>query len=219
MSLNTILFDFDGTLADTIPGIMATMAAITQNDGLEFSLTKARNLIGQPLAAMGNELVGPERSAEFVNCYFQEFPHHGAKMVRFFPGVESLIEELRGQGFTLGVVTSKRGSSLSHNLKVLRAENLFDLLVTNDKTLRHKPHPEPVEYAMNYLGKFPHECLMVGDTQYDLLAAEGAGVASVGVTWGVETAAQLKESRPTYIADSLAELRRIIYSLAPSQPF
>lgn len=213
MAIDTVLFDFDGTLANTIPGITATLKAMLTTTELNFSLEKATALIGQPLAEMGNILVGPEKSAEFVNAYFREFPEHGACMIQFFPETKTLLQRLKKEDFLTGVVTSKRGTSLAHNLEVLKAQDTFDILVTNDKTIHHKPHPEPVEYALDKLGREPGECVMVGDTQYDILAAAGAGVTSIGVTWGVETRQQLKSSQPTYIVDTMEELGDLICQL------
>ncbi|MDO4541703.1 MAG: HAD-IA family hydrolase [Bacillota bacterium] len=214
MSLKGVLFDFDGTVANTIPGIMATMAGIVRNTDLNFSLNTAGGLIGQPLVEMGNQLVGPEKSADFVNAYFQQYEEYGAKMIEFFPGTRELVEELKEKGILTAVVTSKRGSSLNYNLQILRAEELFDLLVSNDNTIRHKPHPEPVEYALERLGLEKSECCMVGDTRYDILAAQGAGVVSIGVTWGVESREQLSRSNPQYIAEDVPELASILYGIS-----
>ena len=97
MSNQTILFDFDGTLANTIPGILATLEATKQQMKVDFSLSLAQSLIGKPLVNMAPSLVGEERVGEFVNTYLEQFPAIGGEMVEFFPGVEPLIKALRNK--------------------------------------------------------------------------------------------------------------------------
>lgn len=207
MPLSAVLFDFDGTLANTIPGIMATMEGMVNNTSLDFSLAKAKALIGRPLVEMGVELVGQDKSSDFLNAYFEQYQHLGAKMIEFFPGVRELVMDIRSHGILTAVVTSKRSKSLNYNLEVLKAGELFDLLVSNDRTELHKPHPAPVEYALEHLGVEAKESLMVGDTQYDILSGRGAGVDTIGVTWGVESEEQISKSHPTSIVHSVPELR------------
>lgn len=216
MLLSAVLFDFDGTLANTIPGIMATMEGMVNNTPLDFSLDKAKALIGRPLVEMGVELVGPDKSSDFLNAYFEQYQLYGANMIEFFPGARELVEDIRSQGILTAVVTSKRDRSLNYNLEVLKAGDLFDLLVSNDRTEFHKPHPAPVEYALEHLGVEPKESLMVGDTQYDILAGQGAGVDTIGVTWGVESEEQIAKSHPTRIVQSVPELRKALGLVAQS---
>ena len=106
MSNQTILFDFDGTLANTIPGILATLEATKQQMKVDFSLSLAQSLIGKPLVNMAPSLVGEERVGEFVNTYLEQFPAIGGEMVEFFPGVEPLIKALQTKGIIVGIVTS-----------------------------------------------------------------------------------------------------------------
>ncbi|MEG1822747.1 MAG: HAD-IA family hydrolase [Clostridiales bacterium] len=213
MKITTVFFDFDGTLANTIPGIMATMAVVKEKMNADFSLAEAEALIGKPLVNMGEILVGAKKSAEFLNIYLESFPEHGGKMIKFFNGIEEMLKNLKAQNIETAVITSKRGRSLNNNLTVLNAHDYFDLLVTSDSTIFHKPHPAPVEFALDRMGKDAKECVMVGDTEYDILAGKGAYVKTIGVTWGIEKDMKNANYCPDYIANSPQELYKIIISL------
>ncbi|MGN1012163.1 MAG: HAD family hydrolase [Clostridia bacterium] len=212
--IDTFLFDFDGTVADSIPGIMATLKKTREVMGVPFDLDYAKSLIGTPLVKMGVNLCGEDRAAEFVDTYRASYLDWGAEMIRYFDGMEELLKDLNGAGLTCAVVTSKRRDSLDKNLDFLKGHDLFDLLVTKESTDFFKPHPAPVEYALTGLNAEAKQAVMIGDTHYDIQCAQGAGVRTVGVTWGAEPEKELRKSRPDDIARTPEELRTICFRLA-----
>ena len=212
--IDTFLFDFDGTVADSIPGIMATLKKTREVMGIPYDLDYAKSLIGTPLVKMGVELCGEDRAAEFVDTYRMSYLDWGAEMIRYFDGMEDLLKDLNKAGLTCAVVTSKRRDSLDKNLDFLKGHDLFDLLVTKESTDFFKPHPAPVEYALTGLNAEAKQAVMIGDTHYDIECAKGAGVRTVGVTWGAEPEEELKKSRPDEIAATPDELRAICFRLA-----
>ena len=212
--IDTFLFDFDGTVADSIPGIMATLKKTREVMGVPYDLDYAKSLIGTPLVKMGVNLCGEDRAAEFVDTYRMSYLDWGAEMIRYFDGMEDLLKDLNKAGLTCAVVTSKRRDSLDKNLDFLKGHDLFDLLVTKESTDFFKPHPAPVEYALTGLNAEAKQAVMIGDTHYDIQCAQGAGVRTVGVTWGAEPEEELKKSRPDDIAATPDELRAICFRLA-----
>ena len=212
--IDTFLFDFDGTVADSIPGIMATLKKTREVMGVPYDLDYAKSLIGTPLVKMGVNLCGEDRAAEFVDTYRMSYLDWGAEMIRYFDGMEDLLKDLNKAGLTCAVVTSKRRDSLDKNLDFLNGHDLFDLLVTKESTDFFKPHPAPVEYALTGLNAEAKQAVMIGDTHYDIECAKGAGVRTVGVTWGAEPEEELKKSRPDDIAATPDELRAICFRLA-----
>ena len=212
--IDTFLFDFDGTVADSIPGIMATLKKTREVMDVPYDLDYAKSLIGTPLVKMGVNLCGEDRAAEFVDTYRMSYLDWGAEMIRYFDGMEDLLKDLNKAGLTCAVVTSKRRDSLDKNLDFLNGHDLFDLLVTKESTDFFKPHPAPVEYALTGLNAEAKQAVMIGDTHYDIECAKGAGVRTVGVTWGAEPEEELKKSRPDDIAATPDELRAICFRLA-----
>ena len=85
--IDTFLFDFDGTVADSIPGIMATLKKTREVMGVPFDLDYAKSLIGTPLVKMGVNLCGEDRAAEFVDTYRMSYLDWGAEMIRYFDGM------------------------------------------------------------------------------------------------------------------------------------
>lgn len=211
--IDTFLFDFDGTVADTIPGILTTLKKTRVAMDCDFGIDYAKSLIGTPLVMMGVELCGKDRAAEFVETYRKEYIKWGADQIRFYDGMKELLEFLKAQGMTMAIVTSKRIDSLRLNLKNLDFDDYFDLLVTKDSTEFFKPHPAPVEYALTGLNATPKQAVMIGDTHYDIECGKGAGVMTIGVTWGVETLTEIKRSKPTYVVETGFELEKLIEKL------
>ena len=212
--IDTFLFDFDGTVADSIPGIMATLKKTREVMDVPYDLDYAKSLIGTPLVKMGVNLCGEDRAAEFVDTYRMSYLDWGAEMIRYFDGMEDLLKDLNKAGLTCAVVTSKRRDSLDKNLDFLKGHDLFDLLVTKESTDFFKPHPAPVEYALTGLNAEAKQSVMIGDTHYDIECAQGAGVRTIGVTWGAEPEQELMKSRPDDIARTPEELRAICFRLA-----
>ena len=212
--IDTFLFDFDGTVADSIPGIMATLKKTREVMGVPYDLDYAKSLIGTPLVKMGVNLCGEDRAAEFVDTYRMSYLDWGAEMIRYFDGMEDLLKDLNKADLTCAVVTSKRRDSLDKNLDFLKGHDLFDLLVTKESTDFFKPHPAPVEYALTGLNAEAKQSVMIGDTHYDIECAQGAGVRTIGVTWGAEPEQELMKSRPDDIARTPEELRAICFRLA-----
>ena len=212
--IDTFLFDFDGTVADSIPGIMATLKKTREVMGVAYDLDYAKSLIGTPLVKMGVNLCGEDRAAEFVDTYRMSYLDWGAEMIRYFDGMEDLLKDLNKADLTCAVVTSKRRDSLDKNLDFLKGHDLFDLLVTKESTDFFKPHPAPVEYALTGLNAEAKRAVMIGDTHYDIECGRGAGVRTIGVTWGAEPEQELRKSRPDEIARTPEELRAICFRLA-----
>ena len=212
--IDTFLFDFDGTVADSIPGIMATLKKTREVMGVAYDLNYAKSLIGTPLVKMGVNLCGEDRAAEFVDTYRMSYLDWGAEMIRYFDGMEDLLKDLNKAGLTCAIVTSKRRDSLDKNLDFLKGHDLFDLLVTKESTDFFKPHPAPVEYALTGLNTDAKRAVMIGDTHYDIECGRGAGVHTIGVTWGAEPEQELLKSHPDDIARTPEELRAICFRLA-----
>jgi pyrophosphatase PpaX len=211
--IDTFLFDFDGTVADSIPGILVTLEKTRAAMGCDYSIDYAKSLIGTPLVMMGAKLCGNDRTSEFVETYRKEYKAWAADLIRYYDGIEEILQFLKDKKMTVAIVTSKRKDSLLLNLEHLNSDNYFDLLVTKESTDFFKPNPAPCEYALSGLNASPKQAVMVGDTHYDIECAKGAGVITIGVTWGAESAEELKHAKPTYIVNTTTELRELLETI------
>jgi len=134
-------------------------------------------------------------------------------LIRPFPGMSELIEELRTKGIKQAIATSKRFNALEPQLECFGWTDTFYPIVTPERVSRPKPHPESIEVCINAHNLPPGEALMIGDTLFDLEMANAAKVPCVGMTYGFATEEQLSAAAPLAYADSVAELRKILFGL------
>jgi phosphoglycolate phosphatase len=125
-----------------------------------------------------------------------------------FEGVVETLEELRERGANLAVATGKSRNGLNLALKSTGLGHFFDIERCADET-RSKPHPMMLEEICSYYGLSASECVMVGDTEYDLQMAAALGMDSVGVSYGVHEIERLSLCEPRVIIDHFSELVKL----------
>jgi pyrophosphatase PpaX len=205
-----ILFDLDGTLADTVPLILACYRHTMRVHGRgELSDERWLATIGRPLHDSLLEFTDdPAERDAMVETYitYQRTVHDS--MVRAFPGAGALVEAFGARGAKLAVVTSKRREMALRTLERCGLGGRFAALVTPEDVRRGKPDPEPVRLALARLslGSSPGAVLFVGDSPYDVAAGRDAGVRTAAATWGPFARARLMDERPDWVVDSLEEL-------------
>lgn len=213
MSNNTkaIIFDFDGTLADTAPVILTTMRATFETLGKAVP-TEAdmRATIGLPLWQALRDLasLAPAEIEPTVALYRRLFPSDGGA-VSLFPGVAATLRRLHEAGLTLAVCTSREESSLRAILRANGVEQYFSQFVTNTDGLAPKPAPDMVTELLRRVRLTPAEAIVVGDTTYDILMGAAAGCPTVAVTYGNHPLSRLLTSRPTYVINRFEEITQL----------
>lgn len=208
---DAVLFDLDGTLADTVPLILAsyrhTMKAVR---GAALPDELWLETIGRPLRdAFGEFTDDPDELEVFQETYvaFQRTVHDD--MVMPLPGAREVMAELVEERVPVAVVTSKRRDMALRTLAVCGFDGAVDVLVGADDVTRGKPDPEAVRRALSGLpGADPARCVFVGDSPYDLVAGRAAGVRTVGITTGPFTRARLEAEGPDHLVQRLADLPR-----------
>jgi pyrophosphatase PpaX len=172
-----VLFDFDGTLADTRRVDELALSEARRRLGLKDEQVRLFwELDGVPLVERLHR-VDPSRASELLTFFTSPAG------VRSFAGLRGVLAALRERGLRLGLVSSRRGQTLPRYLRRLRL-GAFDVVVALEDVRQPKPSPEPVLLALKRLGADPGEAVYVGDTPIDAAAARGAGVAWIGALWG-----------------------------------
>ncbi|MFC4586537.1 HAD family hydrolase [Sphaerisporangium corydalis] len=210
-------FDLDGTLVDTPSAIVETFTAAFASMGAEPPDAPAiRATIGLPLEKAFSGLLGVPLDDDAVTlgvrryqALFKELILPRAERL-LFPGVVDGLTELRAQGYTLAVATSKFYASADALLTAAGLRGHFTMVVGADQVARPKPDPEMGLLIMRTLGVAPGRMVMVGDTTHDLLMARGAGIRSVAVTYGIHGLAELRTAGPTWVADTFGDVVRFI---------
>jgi pyrophosphatase PpaX len=203
-----VLFDLDGTVVDSGAIILASLRHATQTV-LGETIPDERLLAtvgGSGLASQMRDL-DPERVDELIRVYTEHNKPLHAELVAC-AGMLDLLEGLKRQGRTLGIVTAKRRVTVALAFETVPIEHLFDVVVAGDETERHKPHPEPLLRALAQAGAAAGQAAYVGDSPFDVRAAKAGGLAAVAVTWGgIHTRERLEREKPDHVVDTVEELR------------
>lgn len=207
---DAVFFDLDGTLADTVPLILAcyrhTMRTV-RGRALPDRLWLEQ--VGRPLRDSFLEFTDdPEEARLFQETYVAHQRSIHDEMVRPLPGAVEVVGELADLGVPLGVVTSKRREMALRTLRVCGLDGAFGIVVTADDVVKGKPDPEPVRRALE---AFPAaragDAVFVGDSPYDVAAGRAAGVRTVAVTTGPFDGARLAREEPDFLVAALSDSR------------
>ncbi len=210
-----IIFDFDGTLADSLEIFVAAI-----NTGLkEFGFPrvpeeKIRKLVGIAPPQMVKELIGerpdPKRLKVMIQRVLELFDQVAPARVRLFDGVRSMLVHLEVNHLKLAVATSQWQASVAAQISALGLDGVFDRVLGGDEVSQGKPHPEMVRTLLEGFQVKPGRTLLVGDTTFDLEMGRAAGVDTCGVTYGSHSREQLEAEHPTYLAHAPFELLEFI---------
>lgn len=206
MKYPVIIFDWDGTLMDSIDKIVSCMkqAAITAE--LEVPSSQAiRNIIGLSLDKAMAELYPTEPLHQHVaikNAYREQYAVHNQQQTPFYPGIKEWLLSLKTQGYTLAVATGKGRNGLNRVLYQHDVHDLFSVTYCADET-SSKPDPLMLNKILEDLDMQPHQALMIGDSSYDLQMANNANIACVGVDYGVHSHRVLSQFEPLAILSDL----------------
>lgn len=206
-----IIFDFDGTLADTRRGILATAQETLRRMGLPSADEKAlAATIGLPLRenfTRGAGLSG-EEADRAVTIYREIFETIAIPTIDLFPGVEETVATLKERGIPMAVASSRGQRSLEILVQHTGLDRHIPLSLVFgvESAARPKPAPDIVYVILGRLGVRPEETLVVGDTTFDIEMGRAAGCCTCGVSYGNQSAGTLAGASPNYILDDLRKM-------------
>jgi pyrophosphatase PpaX len=208
----TVLFDLDGTLIDSIRLIL---------DSYHHTL-KAHALPARSdehwLAGLGTPLLvqfrdwshDPSQLQAMVATYREYNLAHHDRMVTAYPGVVDMVRAIRRSGLRAGVVTSKNQPGALRGLRLIGLEHEMELVIGADQVSNPKPHPEPIERALELLGERPDRVIYVGDSIHDMVCGRGAGVRTGAVLWGPFDREHLAGTEPDHWLERPADLLQVL---------
>jgi len=216
--MKLIVWDFDGTLVDSRPLIVAGMEHALERLGLQHSpglREEWLKYVGLPVedglertfSPLG---LDPHRVLEAYRSYDWKKNEH---LLQPFPGMSELLQELHDLNQRMAIASSKRSEPLRRQVDTLGWSAYFDPLVTPTEVKCGKPHPESLEVCLAAHGLAPKEALMIGDTPFDLEMAQRAGVPSVAVGHGFYPQEALLPYDPIAFAPDVSSLREILLAL------
>jgi pyrophosphatase PpaX len=184
IDIKAILFDFDGTLADTLPVcFLAFKSVFKEFDDLEVSTEEIKEIFGPSETGIIRENLRNTDYEKAIELYYKIYRDQHDNMVEKNEAIYSLVWQLKTNGYKLGIVTGKARRSLDISLENLGLNNIFDVIVTGDDVKFPKPHPEGINLALEELGLSNKEAIFLGDSDADILAGKQANVHTIGVHW------------------------------------
>lgn len=212
--MQTLILDFDGTIADTGKVILATVAHTLQRLGCpKVEEEEVRKLIGLPLRDMFSKAARITDEALLQKCievYRADFNDFCGEHLRLYPEVRETLEALKLRGTTLAIASSRGRASLLELLERLEIAHLFGAVVGEEDVEHTKPAPDAVHRILDATGTAPQEALVVGDTVFDIAMGRAAGTATCGVTYGNHPAERLLTAGPTHLIPRFGELLKIM---------
>lgn len=210
-----VIWDFDGTLADTFAAIRVAVDRALALHGLPpADEATLRSSIGLSLPRIFERLVGTEADERLIDtlaaAYRREFVTAGPEHTTLFPGIAALLAEFDEAGVTSAIATSKGRAGVVLMLDRLDIAGRFATVVSDDDVQNKKPHPEMVLTACAGSGRHPADAVVVGDTAFDIAMGRAAGASSIGVTWGNTPRAALAGARPTHLVDDVEGLASLL---------
>lgn len=186
MNAKLLIFDFDGTLADSNEGIFETINYTLGRFGCDkISRNFFETLVGMPLEKQF-ETVLPEGKKSLVekacSLYREQYKKICVKKTALFPHVKETLLFLKSKGLKMVIVTTKKTELVSTMLKALGISELFDFVVGGDMVSKDKPNPEGINLVIKKLNTKKEYIAMVGDSKFDVLAGKKAGIKTIAIS-------------------------------------
>jgi len=220
-SKELLIFDFDGTLIDSVPDLaMAVNDMLTQLEKETFSEDIIRSWVGNGAQTLvqraleGNtDALQITQTAEFVNAldiFLASYDKNICEETKVYPHVITTLTTLKQMDYTMAIVTNKPQKFIEPILESLQMESFFDYFIGGDALPEKKPHPTPLLHVCNIFGIDREDAVMVGDSKNDILAAKAAGMHSIGVTYGYNYGENIQDYKPDATVDEFNEILDIL---------
>ncbi|WON76735.1 phosphoglycolate phosphatase [Serratia sp. UGAL515B_01] len=217
-AIRGLVFDLDGTLVDSAPGLAAAIDLALAEMGLpQAGETRVATWIGNGADVLVQRALcwaEVDATAEHCQQMRQHFDRFYAQTVdsgsRLFPQVKETLSCLAGKGYPMALVTNKPTPFVAPLLTALGIVDYFSLIIGGDDVVEKKPHPAPLYLVFGKLGLRANEVLFVGDSRNDIQAAQAAGCPNVGLTYGYNYGEAIALSRPECVLEHFADLLPVL---------
>jgi phosphoglycolate phosphatase len=221
--IKLILFDLDGTLVDSVGDLAWCGNEMLRQLGLPLGPTyrhdeaAARRWVGNGLERFVKRVLTADMEAEpdaelyhrGLEIFRELYAGHASDRSELYAGVIDALGWLKVHELTLACVTNKPEPFTSRLIAEMGLDSYFELVVAGNTTARKKPDAMPLHYAADHFGFEHDECLMVGDSSNDVLAARAAGFAVVCVPYGYNHGLDIRDSNPDLVIEDLTGLIKL----------
>ena len=195
--INTVIFDMDGTLMDTLDDLTSSMNYIMRKYSYgEYTLDQIRSFVGNGLANLMERCIPGGRENPSFDTVFADFKeYYGAHCndkTGPYTHVCELLTELKARGYKMAIVSNKAHGPLCELVR-LHFSRWIEVAIGEREGVRKKPAPDTVYLALEALGSDKENAVYVGDSEVDVATAKNAGLACIGCEWGFRTRELLEE--------------------------
>jgi len=216
-----ILFDLDGTLIDSVPDLALAvnhmLGALHRETFSEDTIrywvgNGAQMLVKRALSGQTeiDEALDQNLFEKALGIFLTFYGQNLSDNTDTYPNVSTTLSALKEKGYRLVIVTNKPFDFVGPILAGLKLDELFDFIVGGDSLDKKKPDPLPLLHACEHMNASVEQCVMVGDSKNDLLAANTCGMQSVGVTYGYNYGEDIGIYNPTFIINNFSELNELL---------
>ena len=211
---NTIIFDLDGTLLDTLQDLCLSVNYALRRCGFpERSLEEVRTFVGNGVRMLIHRAVPQDTPQPEEEACFQEFRAHYVlhcqDHTRPYPGIGEMLKSLKEKGHRMGIVSNKLQAGVTE-LHQAWFQETIDVAVGESEGIRRKPAPDMVFRALSELGSTTDDAVYVGDSDVDLETARQAGIPCISVLWGFRDRAFLSAHGASTFAVQPEEIPSIL---------
>lgn len=214
MEYKYVLFDLDGTLTDSAPGIINSVIYALKKYGIEVDDRKSLyKFVGPPLADSFENYYGfsKEKIEKTIEYYHEYYRDKGMFENLVYEGLESLLKTLKDNNMTLIVATSKPQVFAQKILEHFNIAKYFTCIAGSNLDGTRSKKGEVIKYALESCGITDlSEVIMIGDRKYDIIGAKQAGVSSIGVLYGYGDRNELEKAGADFIADTVEDIEKLL---------
>jgi pyrophosphatase PpaX len=209
MSIKHVIFDFDGTLADTLSIVEYSLIQVFQKyDKRSLTHEEFLSMCGpSETGIIKKYLHNKENIEEAISEFFQMYEHKHDDLVNKFSFIDELLRDLEGTGVGLGLFTGKTRRSLEISLNKLHFVHSFDVIITGDDVKESKPSPEGLLMALQALNAKKEETVFIGDSDDDMQAGFRANIRTIGAQWMPSKQSTEYQYVPEQICNDVLDMR------------
>ena len=215
--LDTIIFDLDGTLLNTLEDLKDSVNYALERSGLPLrTLSEIRSFVGNGIRLLVERAVPENTEKEIIDVCFKDFCDyykiHMEDKTSPYENINEMLENVKKAGYKTAIVTNKADFAAQDLCKRMFGANI-DFVVGSTDDRPNKPAPDGVFYALKKLGSKLENTIFVGDADTDILTAKNAGLPSIGVLWGFRDREIIENAGAEYIVDTVKDLENLLIDL------
>ena len=214
-----IIFDFDGTLINSIPDLTLAinkmlshynLSLLTVKQATPFIGNGAKPLVQRALEySIQNQKISQDLLDEAFEIYFSAYQEVTCDKTYMYPGVLETLNYLNKQGYKMVICTNKPFGFIEPILDKLSIKQFFKCWIGEDSLSKKKPNAAPLFHLAKEMDINIEKCIMIGDSKNDILAAQNSGMENIGVSYGYNYNENIADYNPTIVVDRFSDLQKL----------